>query len=182
MSYTTITTTEQSRVSTILNGNLADFRRFINSTNINQPIDSLGNTPLHIAIMSKKRPHVKYLIERGADGRIQNKMEETAEELACRYFIPEYFEYQKNLLQNDLIDEREKVIYVKKQLDDTTNQVKTLKRKYEDLNSRYNDTYQTLITVQHNFDNVVSQNNTLKKQNDFYKSSNSASEARKKSK
>jgi ankyrin repeat protein len=178
MSYTaTTTTTEQVRVNiqnAILNGNITYLRRFINSTNINEPLDTLGNTPLHIAIMSKNRLVIKYLIEKGGNGHIKNKLDETAEELACRYFIPEYFEYQRNLLENDLIDEKIKNENNKKQLNISTEQVKTMKRKYEDLNDKYNDVYHSYRSLQVKFDDVFNENNSLKKQNEFYKSSNDA--------
>ena len=170
MSYTL---TQVSRIRrNIINGQLPDIRKCVFASNVNSPIDENGNTPLHIAIVTKKISIIRFLLELGADGKLKNDLGETCEDLACRYFVPEYFNFFSEKISSTLNDTLILNDQINQKLTTSNEQVKTLKRKYTELNDKYNDVSASNIILRSQKETLIQQCDTLKAQNEFYKSSN----------
>ena len=148
------TVTQQTRVNAILAGQLSNVKKYITRSNVNSTIDTINNTSLHIAVMSNNKEIIQYLLMIGANGKLVNKIGETSDDLACRYFVPEYFSIQNAYTKSLLNSTNEK-------LTETTHQLNLIENKYEELNEKYNI--------------VLDKVETLKNQNEFYKLSNDAS-------
>jgi ankyrin repeat protein len=152
--FMSFTVTQQTRVNAILAGQLSNVKKYITRSNVNSTIDTINNTSLHIAVMSNNKEIIQYLLMIGANGKLVNKIGETSDDLACRYFVPEYFSIQNAYTKSLLNSTNEK-------LTETTHQLNLIENKYEELNEKYNI--------------VLDKVETLKNQNEFYKLSNDAS-------
>ena len=171
------TITKQTLV--ILDTNIINIKKRINSFNVNDSIDSNSNTILHQAIIKKQLQIIKFLLTLKPDIKQKNAFDESCEDLACRYFVPEFFTYLQEYQQELLEDEKKQNEFLSRRLNDTVSQNKNLKRKYEELNDKYNDKVIQYTELVHSYDSLLNRNEVLEKQNNFYKQSDDSRKKRK---
>ena len=155
---TTFTETRNiaSIIAEITKGNLQNLIPLLDYHGCNKVLDSMGNTPLHYAIMCKQNNIIEFLLDEGADDKIKNIVGEDCRTLACRYLIVDFFDFkmkeisnlkkinsikaeQINKLENSLTHWRKSYDKLTKKTISLEDEIVTLKRKNDFLEESYTE-------------------------------------------